>query len=245
VKLRVWGGFMAPDWAKEIGGAPIAATHNGHARTLGRFWSPAYRAAFANLQKLLAAKYDGEPLIREVAITQCMSFTAEPFFIPNRQGGNVVPLLRAAGFTDDAFKSCLSNAVADYSPWKETRLVYSFNPYNTAQGGGGDPQFTIGVMKACRAAVGVRCVLDNHDLDATPPKAILPIFAAMKEMGPEIEFQTFTTTPKDFPGTIRLGVQLGASGIELYQDYPGFTKVPAATLKEWAGWIEGNTGAPK
>ena len=33
VKLRVWGGFMAPNWAKQIGGAPIAFTHAGHPRT--------------------------------------------------------------------------------------------------------------------------------------------------------------------------------------------------------------------
>jgi hypothetical protein len=29
VKLRVWGGFEAPDWAKQLGGAPIATEHKG------------------------------------------------------------------------------------------------------------------------------------------------------------------------------------------------------------------------
>lgn len=28
-----------------------------------------------------AAKYDKEPLIREVAVTSCMTFTAEPFYL--------------------------------------------------------------------------------------------------------------------------------------------------------------------
>ena len=82
VKLRVWGGFEAPDWAKQLGGAPIATEHNGKQRILGRFWSEAYRQAWSRLQVQLAAKYDALPLIREVAITSCMSFTAEPFFLP-------------------------------------------------------------------------------------------------------------------------------------------------------------------
>ena len=43
VKLRVWGGFEAPDWAMQLGGAPIVTEHNGRQRVLGRFWSEAYR----------------------------------------------------------------------------------------------------------------------------------------------------------------------------------------------------------
>jgi len=82
VKLRIWGGFEAPDWAKQLGGAPIETVHNGKARTVGRFWSPAYRQAWAQLQQLLAARFDNRSLIREVAVTSCMSFTAEPFFVP-------------------------------------------------------------------------------------------------------------------------------------------------------------------
>ena len=75
---------------------------------------------------------------------------------------------------------------------------------------------------------------DNHDLDANPPKSLLPIYAVMQRMGPEIEFQTLHTTPEDFEGTIRKGVSLGASSIELWQDYQGFPLVPDATLKRWA-----------
>src|SRR4051812_11828339 len=79
VKLRVWGGFEAPEWAMRLGGAPIPPEHNGKQRVLGRFWSEAYRQAWSQLQVQLAAKYDALPLTREVAITSCMSFTAEPF----------------------------------------------------------------------------------------------------------------------------------------------------------------------
>jgi hypothetical protein len=67
-------------------------------------------------------------------------------------------------------------------------------------------------------------------------------YATMKQLGPEIEFQTWRTTPKDFDGTIRLGISYGARSIELYQDHGGFPLVPDAKLREWAALIEGNSG---
>jgi hypothetical protein len=237
VKLRVWGGFEAPDWAMQLGGAPIVTEHNGRQRVLGRFWSEAYRQAWSRFQAQLAAKYDARPLIREVAVTSCMSFTAEPFFLPNEP--TVANPLRGAGYTDAAHRQCLEHAVADYAPWKASRLVLSLNPFYGLSRKVGDVAFTERVMRSCRQAVGRRCVFDNHDLDANPPKSLLPIYAVMQRMGPEIQFQTLHTTPEDFEGTIKKGVSLGASSIELWQDYQGFPLVPDATLKRWATMIEG------
>ena len=237
VKLRVWGGFEAPDWAKQIGGAPIDTVHRNKHRTVGRFWSPDYRQAWASLQQQLAARFDKQPLIREVSVTSCMSFTAEPFFVPIED--TVMPLLRDGGFTDQAYKDCLTHALGDYAPWKQSRLVLSVNPLRTAPGQGpGDPAFTEGVMRNCRQAVGRRCVFDNHDLDTDLARPLYRIYAYMKQLGPEIEFQTGPTTPKDFDGTIAMGVSYGASSIELYQDYGGFPLVPDDKLRQWAAQIE-------
>jgi hypothetical protein len=239
VKLRIWGGFEAPDWAKQIGGAPVQTVHNGTQRIVGRFWLPAYRQAWANLQHQLAARYDKWPLIKEVSITQCMSYTAEPFVVPIEDG--VMKPLRAAGFTDVAYKTCLSNAVADYAPWKETRLVLSVNPLRTGPGqGNGDFAFTEQVMLNCRKAVGRRCVLDNHNLDSDLAQPLYRIYAYMKQLGPEIAFQTYVRTPKNFPGTIKTGLSYGAGAIELYQDYGGFPLVPTAQLTQWATWLANN-----
>jgi hypothetical protein len=244
VKLRVWGGYEAPDWAKQFGGAPIQTVYNDKPRVLGRFWSPAYRQAWAQLQQQLAARFDKQPLIHEVAITSCMSYTAEPFFIPAVD--SVSAPLRDAGFADAAYKDCLSNAVADYAPWKESRLVFSLNPLRTDAGQGKiDPEFTEGIMRNCRQAIGPRCVFDNHDLDTNLPKPLYRIYATMQQMGPEIEFQTWRTTPKDFDGTIKMGVSYGASSIELYQDYGGFPLVADDKLRQWAAMIETNTDAIK
>ena len=241
VKLRVWGGFDAPDWAKLLGGPPIDTIFNEKHRTVGRFWSPAYRQAWAGLQQQLATRFDRRPLIREVSITSCMSYTAEPFVVPMQEG--VLRPLRAAGFTDTAYRDCLSNAVADYAPWQQSRLVLSVNPLRTAPGqGDGDPAFTEGLMHECRRTLGRRCVFDNHNLDTELPHPLQRIYATMKQLGPEIEFQTWRKTPDDFDGTIRLGVSQGASSIELYQDYGGFPLLPDTSLRRWAAMIEANTG---
>jgi hypothetical protein len=243
VRLRIWGGFEAPAWAMELGGPPIAAAHSGRQRQLGRFWSPAYRQAWREFQDKLAAKYDGFPLIREVAMTSCMSFTAEPFFVPTED--SVQHPLRAAGFNENDYKACLANGVADYAAWKRSRIVLSLNPLRTAQDQGpGDAAFTGQVMRECRRVLGVRCVFDNHDLDTDQGLArpLVPIYALMRQMGPEIVFQTAQETPPDFEGVIRKGVSMGATAIELWQDYKGFPLVPDATLKRWAAMVEANKG---
>jgi hypothetical protein len=151
VRLRVWGGFMAPEWAMRLGGPPIVALH------------------------------------------------------------------------------------------KKTRIVLPVNPLRTGRDeGAGDPEFTEQVMRDCRRQLGVRCVFDNHNLDTDLPKPLVRIYALMKQLGPEIVFQTYRTNPSDFEGTIRMGVAQGATSIELWQDYRGFPEVANAKLKHWAGLVEAN-----
>ena len=103
-------------------------------------------------------------------------------------------------------------------------------------------------MRACRAAIGARCVFDNHDLTvaALVPGSLAPIYAFMKQLGPEIEFQTANETPANFVGTVKYGADLGASSIELYQDFPGqgFTGVPDDKLRRWSRWLAVNPGTP-
>jgi len=240
VKLRVWGGFVAPDWAKQIGGPAINVVHK-KPRTIGRFWSPPYRKAWAHFQEMLAAKYDSEPLIREVALTSCMSFTAEPFFLPGEP--SVAKPLTDAGFKPFEYKQCLVNAVNDYAPWKMTNVEVPLNPIHMPLGNPkGDIDFTQQFMRSCRQSFGKRCIFDNHDLDTTPGKPVLNVYNAIKKMGGPVEFQTGPATPKDFEGTIKYGVSLGAGSIELYQDFGGFPLVPDDQLKRWAAMVEGNRG---
>ncbi|HEY3258064.1 MAG TPA: hypothetical protein VGJ64_04355 [Gemmatimonadaceae bacterium] len=239
VKLRVWGGFEAPPWAMRLDGQePIRVTFHDKERMLGCVWSPAYRKAWRDFQRMLAERYDGEELIHEVSVTSCMLFTAEPFFIPGDP--NVLERLREAGFTDAKYRSCLEDAVADYDGWKLTRIEFPFNPFSETDNAPPiklDYEFTYKVMRACRERIGERCALDNHDLNVPPLATIAPLYTEMRKMGGEIEFQTFNETPAFYEGTIAYGVGLGASSIELWQDFKGFPDESRERLKHWASFF--------
>jgi hypothetical protein len=241
IKLRVWAGFEAPTWVKNLGGNPLRIQHNGTTRTIGRFWSASYAQAWQAFQQRLAERYDSEPLIHEVAVTSCMILTAEPFFLPTDQP--TLDVLHAAGFSDAAYRTCLANAVSDYGPWQSTVIEFPFNPFRSTdvQPWQLDLAFTESVMTACRQNLGARCVLDNHDLDAPVLPSIRPLYAFMKQLGPGIEFQTYHETPQYWDLTIQAGVRVGASSIELWQDYGGFPLLKSRSrLQKWADALKAN-----
>jgi hypothetical protein len=239
-KLRVFGGYYAPTWAMDESGGQIHVIHTNIAnrsspRILGHVWSQAYRTRWAKLQQLLAAKYDAEPLIHEVAVTSCMMTTAEPFSIDSHP--LAIDPLHQAGLGDAVWQDCLSHIVDDYAPWTTTRFETALNPFQKMDGGGPHPvqdgDFTVSWMQDCRRRAGDRCVFDNHDL--TTPDNMHPqmqkVYEAMRDSGAEVEFQTFVPAPPDLPAVIRHAVAMGATSVELWQDYPGFTNVPDAQLR--------------
>ena len=71
-----------------------------------------YAAAWRQLQTQLAAKYDTNPLIQEIAVTSCTSFSAEPFFLPDEHVGvkdeplpdTTMPALHEAGYNDATYQ---------------------------------------------------------------------------------------------------------------------------------------------
>jgi len=73
-------------------------------------------------------------------------------------------------------------------------------------------------MRRCRLLAGPRCILSNHDLDTVTPASILPIFVFERKFGPNLTFQTYHVVPPDFEGTLRKGISLGASSIEVWQE---------------------------
>jgi hypothetical protein len=250
VKIRVWGGFWAPTWVMDESGGQVHVIHTNNngvekPRILGHVWSDAYHARWAHLQEMLAAKYDGDPLVHEVAVTSCMMFTAEPFSIDTTP--KAVDPLRQAGMTDAAYKGCLDHIVDDYAPWKTTRFETPLNPFKATDGGHPvhDEAFTLSWMEDCRRRAGERCVFDNHDLDVKAKIAhdLQTTYAAMKTSGAEVEFQTGPASPPDVGGVIAFGVENGASSIELYQDYGGFTQVSDADLKKYSAMLLANRPA--
>ena len=151
IKLRVWGGYTAPDWAKNIDGPPITVTGEAEVdpavytpQTIGRFWTADYIDAWTSLQNALAARYDSNPVIRGISQTAGAAATDEPF-VPLRTNAalqppstgtvNQVAQLQAGGYTDAAEMLTLRAAIADYSQWSTTPLDFTMNNFHLFDSG--------------------------------------------------------------------------------------------------------------
>jgi hypothetical protein len=253
VRLRVFGGFAAPAWAKALDGPPVTLPAKGRptgSGTVGRWWTPAYRAAWSSLQHALASTYDGDPLLRSVAVSSCASLSAEPFVMPNGKAG--LGALLAAGWTSSAQQRCLTGAFADYDGWKLTPIDYTFNPFTAvtpgARVGHADLDVTYGAMSTCahlHARTGRACELDNHGLSsgsATTTRST-PVYAEIntlyRELKGKVAVSLQTISPGDFGGcaAIRVAVAHHANAVELWPPrtaFKGYAAFSGSTLTAWS-----------
>jgi hypothetical protein len=252
VKLRIYSGNQAPEWAKDIAGGPVTINRNplGCQRmdkicpiTIGKVWDPRYIAKWRAFQRGLAAKYDREPLIRAVAITSCAMETDEPFVMPATNATPPSPY--PTGYTDAAGKDCLRGAVDDYSAWHTTPIDYTINPFQRIQrGGAADVDFSISVMRGCRAALKERCELGNHALNTTMPLANTDVVEAIAGKGGPIHYQTVGPNKKGF-GWKRIVLtarQYNATGLELWPDaeFNGFMTLTMSQMRALRELFDGN-----
>jgi von Willebrand factor type D domain len=180
IKLRVWGGFTAPEWAQNIDGPAITVTGQHTANpednnpvTIGRFWTADYIDAWTGLQNQLAALYDNNPVIRGISQTAGASATDEPFVPLSTDASfgqtgtvNQIAELQAGGYADAAEELMLRAAVADYSAWATTPLDYTMNLFHLQDSGKtvADANFTLAVLQ--EAENSTRLVqAGNHALD--------------------------------------------------------------------------------
>lgn len=228
LKVRVYAGIDAPDWAKSLGGAPIAVIDpsSGVSGTVGRFWSSEFGSAYSDLQARLAARYDSVPEIREVTISQCTTVYAEPF-IRDEASVDTVSGLLAAGFTVAADKQCLVDEITAHRVWLRTRSDLAFNPYQVIDGSTRtDEALTEQMMDLCRSTLGARCVLENNSLRVPPQYP--DMYSHMHSLGPPIAFQTASIRRVgDLEATLESAIQLGAGSVELPT---GFEVIPESTL---------------
>lgn len=145
VKLRVYAGDVAPDWAKSIGGSPMPFyDHMRHiSTTLGRFWTPAYQSAWQGLQTALAARYDGNPTVREVNVAGTGSESAEVCLLfandksPGTSSTNGQQYV-AHGYTESARQSALINDINFMAQaWPHTHINLFVHPQQQLNGSGG------------------------------------------------------------------------------------------------------------
>ena len=241
-KLRIFSGWNTPYWVIAKSGGGILLEQKRGSIAIGHFWTPAYRQSWHDLQTMLAARYDNDPLLREVAVSSCATLTAEPFIMALTPEN--LPKLHAAGFSDAGFKACLMGALDDYSDWKHTAIDYTVNPFRDSDSGQAIPDdgFTNAVLEAFRKRYGSRGVLANHGLQAELAGRQTPIYAELKKLGPPIEFQTISPNV-DWDASVAMGLKFRATEIEIWntKDAGGPANVSFDQLKTWAAEL----GAPK
>jgi T5SS/PEP-CTERM-associated repeat protein len=274
IKLRVWGGYTAPEWAKNIDGPPITVTGENEVdpgvftpQTIGRFWTADYVDAWTSLQSALAARYDSNPVIRGISQTAGAAATDEPF-VPLRtnallQGGgivNQVGQLQAGGYTDAAEMLTLRAAIADYSQWSTTPLDFTMNTFHLFDGGNelNDATFTLAVLQQARNST--RLVQPgNHALGNplyAPDTVVYTQLAADAALNPAVAPNSFQTNSPSILGpyanwqaTIANGVALDAGDIELW-DFPvipvpvGFTSFSPGQVQTLAAILAAGSPPP-
>lgn len=221
LKLRVFAGIGAPEWAKHLSGEPftIGDPTSGRNGTVGRFWTPAFGEAYAQFQRALAKLYDRRAEISEVTISRCTTVFAEPFLRQLAYPGAADAYLEA-GYTRAADRRCHTEEIEAHRVWRHTRSGLALNPYQYVSPTGRglvDESETETMMQYCRKQLGERCVLENNSI-RWPPAAnrYSTMYAAMKRFGPPIAFQTAAAARIGDPvRTVVWAIRFGASSVEL------------------------------
>lgn len=117
-RLRVFAGDEAPQYAKEIGGAPLKVYNHDTNRdvTVGRFWLPEYQARYAALMSEIASQFDGDPAMAEVNVCGGGFISCELGLLmlsdKNSQGKTNQQVLTGAGLTDENREAMVRNDIA-------------------------------------------------------------------------------------------------------------------------------------
>jgi hypothetical protein len=240
IKVRLFAGIYAPEWAKRLDGEPVPIVDpvTRTAGTIGRFWTDAFGSAYDDLQTKLAAAYDSAPEIREITISRCMTAFAEPF-IRDTASLETVRNLLGADFTLAADHRCHEQEILSHVVWKQTRSDLSFNPYQlVGVSGGTDESFTEQMMSFCRSTLGARCVLANNSLRSPIPPPYLLMYDRIQLLGPPIAFQTATLSKVgNLAATIDSAITFGAGSVELPG---GFQSVSLAMLSSFNSRLRAN-----
>ena len=186
--FRIYTGQNAPSWAQSLNGGPMSMVENG-GFSVGLWWAASYRAAWISFQNAMAAIYNTNPLVHEIAVTSCSAHTAEPFVEP--LGTTDLATLVANGYTDAQEFSCLNGTQADYAAWTKPALEYTFNSWRTTTSGAAvfNPVNTISVLVSHRLNYGSAGIIANHGLDSTIASQDQPYYAYFTSLGAPISFQ--------------------------------------------------------
>jgi hypothetical protein len=244
LKLRVYAGLAAPDWAKHLDGDPVPLVDPQTGVSIGtvpRFWTAAFGAAYDDLMTKLASRYDQVPVLLDVAISRCTTQFAEPF---NRQAGTAAnrDAYLSAGFTVAADHRCLQEQIDTHARvWRQTRSSLAFNPYQAIDASGvhQDEAFTEQMMDYCRAGLGPRCVIGNNSISSPLDGGnYTSMYAKIAALGAPMYFQTATAAKiGDWRATLDWADGEGADMVELPSGYDAW---PLEELVGYDSRLEAN-----
>lgn len=244
IKVRVYCGSNAPDWAKNIGGAPFTMQAQNTSGIVGRWWHPDYIAAYADLQQKLQAKYDDVSVIAEVVISGTGSVFAEPL---QRDTANLVSItsLLSAGFTVDADNVAIRAQIDAHQVWKKTRSSMDFTPYQKIAPDGTktlDEVYTETIIDYFRSQIPTGVIGNNSIRSTTQVPEYGLMYQKIKKMGPPMYFQTATAQKiGDWAATLQWAIGEGANYVELPV---GYTNWPLDQLAQYAKGLQANPKGP-
>ena len=228
VKLKVYAGRYAPNWAKSLDGSPYCLYHPPNTKTcysMPRFWTPRFKTAYDDLLTKLAAKYDGDDTVTTLQVSRCTTMNAEPFLRQTNNAANRKALLNA-GFTVDKDATCLREQLESHERLlPQTRVDLAVHPYQrlkSASAFAWDQDFTRPILNHCRDVLGTRCVLGHTSLGkryaAGSPEA--QMYRDIARLGAPIWMQTATMQKlggscADLVDALAEGHKRGASSVEL------------------------------
>ena len=183
-RLRFMAGIHAPQWVKDHSGGCVLIepdSGNGGSGCAPRFWTDAFHADYVALMQAVAARYEADPQLVEVANSECTTIFAEPFIL----GANSTSIDRLwqAGYTKQGHDTCLrrsTSAMMSLFPTTRVSLAGHTKWQFIVQGAGGpgDGAFAASwederrILNDLSSAYGSRLILDDHGLG--PDDAVCP-----------------------------------------------------------------------
>ncbi len=183
-RLRFMAGIHAPQWVKDDSGGCVLIepdSGNGGSGCAPRFWTDAFHADYVALMQAVAARYEADPQVVEIANSECTTIFAEPFIL----GANSTSIDRLwrAGYTKQGHDACLRRSTsAMMSLFRTTRVSLAghskWQSIVQGPGGPGDGAFAASwedertILNDLSRAYGDRLILDDHGLG--PDDAVCP-----------------------------------------------------------------------
>jgi hypothetical protein len=183
-RLRFMAGVHAPQWVKDRSGGCVLIepdSVNGTSGCVPRYWTDAFHADYVALMRAVAARYEDDQQVVEIANSECTTIFAEPFIL----GANATSIDRLwrAGYTKLGHETCLRRSTsAMMSLFRSTRVSLAGHSkwqfIVQGPGGPGDGSFAASwdderaMLNELNNLYGSRLVLDDHGLG--PDDAVCP-----------------------------------------------------------------------